>query len=274
MNYNNCFWQTPSVNLVNIPLLVTSAINVNAPFTILKDPSLRLNLLIDSIMKWRGYFPNIAIVLCDGSGYDFEASEAIKKLIQNDSNFEVLSFLNDFTKVTEFGKGYGEGEIIKYALSHSQKLRGVQHFMKITGRLFCCDFYKSINGMLRSDFSGIALIGYKLNFIPRDEHAFDTRFYVVRRNFYENFLIDAYREVNDKSGNYLEYVFYKKLLMANCLGAKINFLANFHIEGRSGTKNTDYIKPSFWKKELIHLRYAFAICIIKLKFYTSKWKKL
>jgi hypothetical protein len=56
----------------NIPVLITSVAQPNAPFVELNDPAERINATIKSLEQWALISPGQEIVICDGSGYDFQ----------------------------------------------------------------------------------------------------------------------------------------------------------------------------------------------------------
>ena len=56
--------------------------------------------------------------------------------INTKKEFEWISFQGNTTKTQEKGKGYGEGEIIEYAINHSQLLAKSKMLMKLTGRFY------------------------------------------------------------------------------------------------------------------------------------------
>lgn len=182
-----------------IPILITSAINVSASRTRLVDTRSRLDLTLESIRRWCGT-PGIShVVVCDGSGFDLK--QYIHRTIANNKTVpcETIAFTNDLGAVKEKGKGFGEGEIINYALGKSKALMSAPHFAKCTGKLWvdnfpaCLDAY---NGLAAFDFSGI--------FTPL---FIDTRFYITKREFFLNRLAGLHRNVDENKGIYLEHVF-------------------------------------------------------------------
>lgn len=188
-----------TTKLVSVPVLITSAINVSAAQTILIDSSIRLDLTLKSIAQWRTT-PGVShVVVCDGSGFDLGPHIGEMFTNQKCVGFEVISFTNDVTGVKAKGKGYGEGEIVNYALQHSKVLKDAKNFAKCTGKLWVENFaacLKEFNGFAAFDFSG--------KFKPVK---IDTRFYIVNKDFYVANMAALHHCVDDSNGFYLEHAF-------------------------------------------------------------------
>jgi hypothetical protein len=118
-------------------LLITSCVSVSAPYVKLRDTHERLTLSLLSIENWLAICPNIRIVICDGSGYDFTE---ICRTKFPEAKIECLFFINNKEKVAELGKGFGEGEIIDYALDHSKYIEESDFFVKCTSKLWVNNF--------------------------------------------------------------------------------------------------------------------------------------
>lgn len=117
----------------------------------LRDPDKRIRYTLDSIREWLKKSENIKIVICDGSGFDFDP--LIKKIFPK-ASIECLFFLNEVDKIKKFGKGYGEGEIISYALKHSKFIIESQWFAKCTAKLWVKNFdeiIKNWNNLFYAD---------------------------------------------------------------------------------------------------------------------------
>ncbi|HGC5044181.1 TPA: hypothetical protein ACIYP2_005853, partial [Escherichia coli] len=124
---------------MKIPVLVTSCISPNAPLTNLSDENSRL---LHTLKAIRELSKNAdSIVICDGSDYDLTKDIHNDKQILNKDSIEIIHFKNDTESVKSYGKGYGEGEIIEYALMNSRYLSNAESFAKITSKLYV-DNYK------------------------------------------------------------------------------------------------------------------------------------
>ena len=85
----------------NIPVLITSAVNVIAKEKSLRDVEERLKYTVDGIKYWLLNYPNTKLIICDGTGYD------LKPFFTGDEfdNIEILFFKNNYEKVLEKGGG-------------------------------------------------------------------------------------------------------------------------------------------------------------------------
>lgn len=187
-----------------IPILLTSSVIAHDTQVKLLDPSLRLQHTIESIKKWIEITPESPIVVCDGSGYDFSALLTEKF---PDHPIEFLSFNNDEALVKEFGRGYGEGEIVKYAINNSRVINRLGCFAKCTAKLWvenyseCLKYWNKIficKGVFKNTLSP---------FKKTEMHYIDTRFYICDLNFYKSTFIDCHRKIEKKIGRGLEECF-------------------------------------------------------------------
>lgn len=180
-------------------LIITGCIkvNINAPYVVIRDEDLRLNDYIETIIWAIESKIFDKIIFCDNSGYIYD-----DKMLQNLSEkrgkqFEWLCFQADTEIVNKYGKGYGEGEIIKYALNNSKIISDHEKFFcKITGRLKI----SNIDNLIKENSNCFM----KKHFLKE----IDTRFYCVSIIDYEKYLLDIHKKVNDSEGKYLECVFY------------------------------------------------------------------
>ena len=142
-----------------------------------------------------------------------------------------MHFKNNDVLVAKYGSGYGEGEIIKYALSHSSILKNAAVFAKCTSKLnvnnlkkivknfngqFICECTFSNVRLIRSFFDPKALVKIKLLGI-------DTRFYIVKKDIYMMTFKNSYKKVRHEKKYYLEHAFYD----AAVKGKLKNFIADF-----------------------------------------------
>ena len=244
-------------SIVLPPLLITSCVKTSAPFTRLIDTNQRIQLTLDAIGQWLKICADIKIVLCDGSGVDF--SIKIYESFPN-AELEFLTFKNNSKLVSKYGKGYGEGEIINYALKYSKFLKNSDSFAKCTSKLFVKNFLsvlKKWNGtyLFELNFLGVSFFKNIIGIKPVSSIKFlsvNTRFFIVNKGLYLKNFSSAYLSVRDKDGIKAEDVF-KKII----LDKKIeNFMLNFplKVEGMSGTSGKFYKKISLFSyyKKILH----------------------
>lgn len=217
-------------------LLLTSSVFVSAPFVELSDPKKRAELTFESIRQWIRIAGDLNIVICDGSGYDFTKGVA-EKFPQ--AKIECISFKNDAESVSAFGKGYGEGEIINYALEHSEFLRRSDYFVKCTSKLWVKNFpaiFNRWNNIFQCQF-GLEKPKSIRNAKP---HIVDTRFYIIKKSYYIDLFSNAYKNVRDQEGYYLENCFRDEILNRRLRASDILFPIPPLIEGVAGTSGETY----------------------------------
>ena len=111
-------------------LIITGCIKVNdnTPYVAVRDDRLRLDDYISTI-KWAiesEVFDKI--VFCDNSGYVYDDKEIQDLAKIRLKKFEWLCFQASPDLVNTYGKGYGEGEIIKYVLNNSKIISDSDYF--------------------------------------------------------------------------------------------------------------------------------------------------
>jgi hypothetical protein len=212
-----------------LPILLTSAITATAPFTKMTDASERVKATLRALSNWMALCSDTNFVLCDGSGYDL--SRDLKTCGTIDSGrIEVIAFENDREQVKIKGKGYGEGEIVRYALEHSEILKSADSFAKCTGKLWVDNYWSC-----RKAYNGTAAFSY-FGFLK--VHAVDTRFFIVRRDFYQANLLMSYARCDDAHGKYLENAYLDSL--AGVARQRWMLPVYPRIRGLSGTSGKEY----------------------------------
>ncbi len=192
-----------------IPILITSSITPHDPGVQLSDPQQRLFHAMESIAQWVRVAPGSRLILCDGSNFDFRpiVEEKFPHM-----EIECLSFENNHAKILTHGRGYGEGEIIKFALEHSVFLRSTAAFAKCSSKLWVENYPECLrhfqgnclfSGVFKNTFSILKSV---------EMIQVDTRFYIVRNDFYRNNLIDAHHEISLATGFGLEDSFHRALI--------------------------------------------------------------
>mgnify|MGYP005805361767 CR=1 FL=1 len=206
-----------NTDIRRIPILLTSSVVAHDKGVRLQDPEERARLAMESILKWRAIAPMNPLVLCDGSDFDFSPSVST---LEGSGAVECLHFRNDVDLVQLHGRGYGEGEIVRYALEHSQLIQSAGCFAKCTSKLWVENFHECIsqwNGdlLLKGVFSNV--------FSPRKatELAYiDTRFYVASVDTYRRFFVRAHHAIRSKEGHGLEETF-REIFLNNKLKGRL-----------------------------------------------------
>lgn len=220
---------------IGLPVLITSAINVSAKKTILSDADQRLRKTIAAINHWRKTPLVTTVIVCDGSGFDLSGHVRTHNERGAQAPCEFLSFNNDQAKVLALGKGYGEGEIVKYAMENSRVLRESHAFAKCTAKLWLSNFPDCV-----SHFRSKAVFDYGGRFHPV---YLDTRFYLTEIEFFRAHLINAYQKVDEEQGYNLEHAYRDALS-----GFKLSEIAMYptpRVFGTSGSMNKEYLPHPF-----------------------------
>lgn len=180
------------------------------------------------------------IVLCDNSNVHREIFEQEIQLAKmKKKELEVMAFQGDTDEVLKLGKGYGEGEIVSYALKNSSLLAGDNYFIKLTGRLI----FLNIDQIVRKlDISnGTVYINNSIG-----TNCIDSRIYGMPIEKYEAIFMDAYKNVDDKKGKYLEKVLFDRILEYKL--STRNFPKYSRIKGIAGSSGYIYVDTTLKRK--------------------------
>jgi hypothetical protein len=185
------------------PVLLTSCVIVSDHSVSLKDANSRIRFTVESIEKWLAISANIRLVICDGSNFDF--SEIVLEKFP-EANIECIFFENNKGLVSLYGKGYGESEIVEYAILNSVYLKNSDYFAKCTSKLWVENFSECVkywNGtfLCKGYFSNV------FSFKKTQFEYVDTRFYLVTKSFYLKQLVSAHLNLGDERGLSLEHCF-------------------------------------------------------------------
>ena len=173
------------------------------------------------------------IIVCDNSGFDYSKIFKVKERIaRSNKKFEFLKFNGSLSQIQEFGKGYGEGEIMTYVFKNSDLIKEDElSFIKITGRLkvINIDLILNTTKPLHSYFQSVNLNPFvKFSKV-------DTRFYMCTKQLFKDVLQDSFHNVNDKEGYFLEHAYYHALTENKTKYNSFLFLPNFlGISGSTG----------------------------------------
>ncbi len=171
------------------------------------------------------------IVLCDNSGVSLDKFEEQKVIAQQaGKELELLSFVGDKEVAVQRGKGYGEGEIIKFAMKNSALINKDKDIVKITGRLIVRNIDTLMKGYRGKPTFNIAE--------HTEANRVDTRIFMVSKDVFEEHFIDRYEEVHDDKGVFLEQVYYECITRSEL---KVERFARYpRIRGYSGSTGAEY----------------------------------
>lgn len=174
------------------------------------------------------------IVFTDNSGIDisYRFVDAIES-----GRMEYLTFRGNLDKTR--GKGYGECEIIEYALNNSRIIlsHSDNRIAKITGRLIVKNITNIVrfHTLLLPQKATICAINSDLSF-P------DTRFIIASKDLFRTFL-KTKESINDSKGHYFEHAFCDTI-KEDKDHSFFPFLLMPQIEGVSGSTGATYVTRS------------------------------
>jgi hypothetical protein len=261
----------PSTSLTNEVLLITAAINVESSTHVaIRDKRERLLQYLTSLVAWIKLSDISTIVFCENTNTNYDFSAITEFARKEGKTLEVLIFEGN-QKAQKYGKGYGEGKIVEYAIKNSLYLKNNVNFYKITGRLFIPEFdqIQAAHAILPNVFQIPAFPPENdpwIDYVPpksenlsqhlraalrylyvyfgrgrgRGPHHLNqhvsTVFYKSNVSFFKKNLMNSYKRVNDYKSYVLEHTYYEDLIRQNFSP----FLMNYTIVGRSGFSGSLY----------------------------------
>jgi len=202
-----------------IPVLLTSSVVAHDTRVALTHTPDRIAFALESVACWLELYPQISLVLCDGSNHDFSA--AVSQAFPT-AQIECICFENDQQAVRQQGRGFGEGEIVRYALAHSHMIAAAGAFAKCSSKLWVSNYDECLrdwNGELlcKAVFDNVfsPFKGTSLAYI-------DTRFYIASVAFYRQHFQDAHLSINVAAGKGLEECFLEAFNHRQMQGVLLN----------------------------------------------------
>lgn len=231
-------------------LVITSSVQVNTRNTALRDPGERARQYFDALSFFICETPFQRIIVCDNSGFAYPL--ALQRLAgEHRKRLELFSFTGDKEAMERYGKGYGEGEIMAYVLSHSRLLTEVEGFLKVTGRLRLTNAEQLLREAdhRQTYFMPISLIRPRW-LVPRSARpCVEVRVYYTTAALFREVLLPAYRRVSDDKTYFLEHA-YHDALAASPVNVRCFPIAP-EIAGISGSNGWLFRERPYWKKLLI-----------------------
>ena len=188
----------------SIPVLLTSSVVAHDTRVALKDTSERIDFAMESIAWWLSLYPKVKLVLCDGSNYNF--SELVAKRFPQ-AIIECIYFENDQLAVRKHGRGFGEGEIVRFAIDHSQLIQTAGAFAKCTSKLWVLNYSECLTDW-NEKFLCKAVFDHVFSPFKKTTMSYiDTRFYIASVPFYKQYFELAHQSINVNAGRGLEDCF-------------------------------------------------------------------
>jgi hypothetical protein len=209
-------------------ILLTACINPDGmAFTKLTDPDERKRQYIDAL-NYYAKNTSLPIVFAENSNTD------IRFFLNSlpNKNIEILTFDGNHDKI--HGKGYGEAEIIEYAVNNSKYIDKKTCIIKITGRLII----NNIKGFIRQLNLGIFSSRSIICSLNSDYTFADSRIIIAPCTFYLLFLKNK-DLIDDNKGVYFENVLCTTL-KEQCTYSYFPFLVEPQVVGISGSLGIRY----------------------------------
>ncbi|WP_051195118.1 hypothetical protein [Pseudobutyrivibrio ruminis] len=213
-------------------ILLTGTINTSSkvPFLSLSNADERRTQYIDAIRFYITKSKVKKIVFCENSGE--ECPPSIKQLAKNHRvDFEWITFNGNIKKTIEYGKSYGESEILDYAFETSYLLKTANYFIKITGRLLV----KNINVLL-------AMIGADRNYFDaygdRNVEIIDSRLFAMKVDVFRLFFQKQYITKINYQCNSIEQLYPSIIKESNI--SIVSLPIKIWFEGMSGGYGVPY----------------------------------
>lgn len=235
---------------MNRIILLTGTIKVNTNFVKIVDWKIRRKEYLKAI----NYYTNFGtVVFLENSTYDVENDKEFKK-IKN-----CYIYKTNPSKYFDKGKGYQEFEMIDTFIKDNKY--DYNEFIKVTGRYIIKDFGKIIDEISKE--KNIDMI---IDISKRHKQA-RTYLFFVKKSFYENYLLNLYKNANDLKGKYIEHVIYDNIMENKDKYKFRMFFNEYNINSKSASTGIFYKKQS-------NIKLFIKSCIRKLSYKILKIKVL
>ncbi len=169
----------------------------------LSDKRERLNQYLSNINNLILNSDFDCIVFCENSLYQHDYSDLTTLARQQGKHLEILSFMGSNDIIMVKGKGYGEGEILNYAVHNSLFLReNTTSFYKLTGRIYV----DNINKILANSPHDNVFIRWDVK-----KKEVDTRFFRTQVGFFKENLSHLLDQCDERTSMSIEEVYFNAL---------------------------------------------------------------
>ena len=213
----------------HVVLLLTASVNISdMVFTELKDAHIREQHYLEAI----GHYyqkTDISIVVVENTGHDF--SPELPANMGSSNRIELLSYFgNNFPK--ERGKGYGELELMAYAVHHSKLIKQDTVIIKVTGRYRVVNIQDFVSSARNTRYQTC-----QASYFKGQRKAFSGIF-AFTKSFMTDYFMKNHELMNDTKGIYFEHVLADTFLDYLADGHDYSLLPSYpRIAGISGTDN-------------------------------------
>jgi hypothetical protein len=221
------------------PLLITSATRppLGLPYLGLTNPIKRKLVAKAALIFWITKGAR-QIVVADATGANVLSDEELAEIQLLDVDIEQISYAQDTARLTERGKGYGEGRLIEFAIENSRILGSNANFYKSTAKTFVRNFadIRKMIGQNSIDSIFWKKVDPQHQLVPH----IDCRFYLTSKDYARRHLIPAYLLADDRVNAPCEQFIYAELTRS----AKAAFAARPFVHGVAGLDDQDYFDQS------------------------------
>ena len=202
------------------PALLTGTIIPNAQaLGRLIDPSQREQQYLATLTWMAAAATGVdKVVFCENSSAGLEAFERFPALYSKYGRTIEIKKVPMPQNEDFRGKGWGEGMIIRWALDNAKTLNEPKSFVKITGRHQVLNLSRILT-VIRQGLETYPEIKFICQTFSCSRcissvigPVINTEFFWSDRDFFQQYLVDAYEEVDDREGIYFEHVLARRLI--------------------------------------------------------------
>jgi hypothetical protein len=174
-------------------ILITSAIAppANTPALRMTDSNMRSITTKAAIFFWVGQGQK-SIVICDATASSVLTPEELAAIRKLDVRIEQLAFKQDESLLFQRGKGFAEGQLVKFAVESSQLLKQSDSFFKCTGKIFCRNFPAIRDLIARNNIGSMFWKLFESSLV--DRNLVDARFFYTSRSDFLRLVLPAYEQ--------------------------------------------------------------------------------
>ncbi|MDP2071654.1 hypothetical protein [Methylotenera sp.] len=178
------------------------------------NPEARLNDYLKALERWWQEFKSLPvdILFCENSGYDLKSLRDWIVLMNAGNRIRVFQFNGDKSLVANSGKGAGEAEMFDECF-HNNLISGYDYILKSTGRLFVSNARHLLEQTINKGSDWAISFRSPLDFV-------DARFFIIKLELFDAYLLGLGKEVNDKQGAYIEHAMLRRVCRAISDGHK------------------------------------------------------
>lgn len=178
-------------------LLITTANSppFGVPYLRLTDITARVLFAKAAIYFWVAQGVK-KIVIADATNVNLFNVDEVGQLNAIGVTIEQLCYQQNNGDVLIRGKGYAEGELIKFALTNSKLMQESNSFFKCTGKIYCSNFHSVYQAISAANISNI--FWRYLDFSRPNLEWVDTRFFYVQKNHFIDVLYPSYAACDDR----------------------------------------------------------------------------